>query len=316
MGAAPLIAVAGIALFFAPSSYAQHGGHMGGGFSGRGSVSSGHSSGRNGSSPFLTTRGSRHLKVVTIPGFLPRPKPPAAPDRVSPNSQFASRPVTMLRIGRGDTPRPPVWVELPSAPFFLRRPATFNSCFGRPFCSPFLGLNFGFGFGPAFVCDPFFRFGGCFPPFGSTFFDPVLIVPPAVGFAGEFVPSGSEFVNQPADNRSDASDAAGSGSALAQGNESQPDASSSVAAKSDHHITLLQLKIGWMYGLTDYWVEGDNLHYTTNYGAENSVALEQIDFANTIRLNSERGVEFSLHTKRLLPLDSESQRTLDPLAGK
>jgi hypothetical protein len=63
-------------------------------------------------------------------------------------------------------------------------------------------------------------------------------------------------------------------------------------------ITLLQLKNGWMYRLTDYWVEGDNLHYVTNYGGKNSVPLDLIDFGATIRLNSERGVEFSLHTKR------------------
>lgn len=67
---------------------------------------------------------------------------------------------------------------------------------------------------------------------------------------------------------------------------------------SDHTITLLQLKNGWMYGLTDYWVEGGNLHYVTNYGGKNSIPLDQIDLATTIRLNSERGVEFALHTKR------------------
>ena len=66
---------------------------------------------------------------------------------------------------------------------------------------------------------------------------------------------------------------------------------------ADHPITLLQLKSGWMYGLADYWVEGNNLHYVTNYGGKNSVPLELIDLPTTIRLNSERGVEFSLHTK-------------------
>ncbi len=70
---------------------------------------------------------------------------------------------------------------------------------------------------------------------------------------------------------------------------------------ADHPITLLQLKNGWMYGLTDYWVEGDNLHYVTNYGGKNSVPLGLIDLAATMRLNSERGVEFSLHTKRQSP---------------
>ncbi len=66
---------------------------------------------------------------------------------------------------------------------------------------------------------------------------------------------------------------------------------------ADHPITLLQLKNGYMYGLTDYWVEGDNLHHVTNYGGKNSVPLDLIDLPTTIRLNSDRGVEFSLHTK-------------------
>ena len=77
---------------------------------------------------------------------------------------------------------------------------------------------------------------------------------------------------------------------------STPTASTTDGA--DHQITLLQLKNGWMYALIDYWVEGDTLHYVTNYGGKNSVPLDQIDFATTARLNSERGVEFSLHTKR------------------
>jgi hypothetical protein len=75
----------------------------------------------------------------------------------------------------------------------------------------------------------------------------------------------------------------------------------SIPYGADHPITLLQLKNGWMYGLTDYWVQGDNLHYVTNYGGKNSVPLDLIDLGATIRLNSERGVEFSLHTKGQSP---------------
>ena len=78
---------------------------------------------------------------------------------------------------------------------------------------------------------------------------------------------------------------------------STPAASSTDGVERNHPITLLQLKNGWMYGLTDYWVEGDNLHYVTNYGGKNSVPLDLIDLGTTIRLNSERRVEFSLHTK-------------------
>jgi hypothetical protein len=82
---------------------------------------------------------------------------------------------------------------------------------------------------------------------------------------------------------------------------STPAASSTGGTERNHPTTLLQLKNGWMYGLTDYWVEGDNLRYVTNYGGKNSIPLDLIDFGATIRLNSERGVEFSLHTKHQSP---------------
>ncbi len=62
-------------------------------------------------------------------------------------------------------------------------------------------------------------------------------------------------------------------------------------------MTLLQLKNGWMYGLTDYWIEDGRLHYLTTYGGKNSVPLEQIDFDKTVQLNAERGIEFVLRPK-------------------
>jgi hypothetical protein len=152
----------------------------------------------------------------------------------------------------------------PSAPLFLRQPPFRNPCFGHAFCS-----GFGFGFGSPLVCDPLFGFGRCLPFFGLTF-----------GFQGDSLTAGA----QPQDVASSASDLG-----------STPTESSTNDAV--HAITLLRLKSGWMYGLTDYWVEGNDLHYVTNYGGKNSIPLDQIDLATTIRLNSERGVEFSLHTK-------------------
>ena len=121
------------------------------------------------------------------------------------------------------------------------------------------------------VCDPLFGFGRCLPFFGLTY-----------GFLSDSFSAGA----QPQDVASSASDLG------------SPSAASSIDdAERNQPITLLQLKNGWMYGLTDYWVEGDNLHYVTNYGGKNSVPLDLIDLGTTIRLNSERGIEFSLHTK-------------------
>jgi hypothetical protein len=64
--------------------------------------------------------------------------------------------------------------------------------------------------------------------------------------------------------------------------------------KAEQRITLLQLRDGSMYGLTDYWVTHGELHYTTTYGGRNSLPLERIDFERTVQLNADRGVPFVL----------------------
>ncbi len=259
MRAAPFIAVVGISLLFGPLSHAQHGGgHVGGGFSGHGIFSSGHSSGRGGSSHSSSRFVSGLHHIIPIPGLWKSPKP-TAPSTDS----FAA-----VRMERGGPPRRPIIGTRPPAPPFPRPPFLFNPCFGHAFCS-----GFGFGFGSPLLCDPFFGFGRCFPFFGLTF-----------GFQDDSFYAGAETQ----DVASGASDLGSTSTA-------------STADGADHPITLLQLKNGYMYGLNDYWVEGDSLHYVTNYGGKNSVPLDAIDLATTIRLNSDRGVEFSLHTKSQSP---------------
>ena len=156
-----------------------------------------------------------------------------------------------------------------SSPHYRDTSATFSATtsFAQPLFRP--AFCAGFGFESPLFCDPFLGFGGCFLFFGLT-----------VGFQ-------SDSFSVKAETQDVVSGATDLGSTPA----------ASTADGADHPITLLQLKNGWMYGLTDYWVEGDNLHYVTNYGGKNSVPLDLIDLATTIRLNSERGVEFSLHTK-------------------
>jgi hypothetical protein len=68
--------------------------------------------------------------------------------------------------------------------------------------------------------------------------------------------------------------------------------------KAERSITLLQLRDGSMYGLTDYWVSDAELHYTTTYGGQNSLPVERIDFEKTLRLNAGGAVPI------LLPLSS------------
>jgi hypothetical protein len=57
---------------------------------------------------------------------------------------------------------------------------------------------------------------------------------------------------------------------------------------------LLQLRDGSMYGLIRYWVDGERLHYVTDYGGEDDLPLGRIDFAKTTQLNASRGTPLIL----------------------
>jgi hypothetical protein len=58
--------------------------------------------------------------------------------------------------------------------------------------------------------------------------------------------------------------------------------------------TLLYMKDGTSYAITDYWLEGGQLHYLTSYGAENTVDLGLVDLQRTVDENAARGVNFTL----------------------
>jgi hypothetical protein len=91
---------------------------------------------------------------------------------------------------------------------------------------------------------------------------------------------------------------------LSPGYGTQSEMSDSVEAEppdaspqGEQPVTLLQLLDGSMYGLTSYQVVGHDLHYTTTYGAKNSVPLDHIDFTQTLKLNADRQVPFLLEPK-------------------
>ena len=71
-------------------------------------------------------------------------------------------------------------------------------------------------------------------------------------------------------------------------------ASSPNDMKAERPVTLLQLRDGSMYGLTDYWVKDGELHYTTTYGGQDCISIERIDIEKTVQLNAERGISFAL----------------------
>jgi hypothetical protein len=59
-------------------------------------------------------------------------------------------------------------------------------------------------------------------------------------------------------------------------------------------VTLLVFKDHSIYAVTDYWKEGDRVCYTTNYGSQNCVSLDQLDLDLSKKLNAERNVKFEL----------------------
>ncbi len=59
-------------------------------------------------------------------------------------------------------------------------------------------------------------------------------------------------------------------------------------------VTVLVLNRGEGISVTDYWMENDGLHYVTPGGRSGVVNPDEVDFATTRQLNTERGVEFAL----------------------
>jgi hypothetical protein len=72
------------------------------------------------------------------------------------------------------------------------------------------------------------------------------------------------------------------------------ESSGPLPLRAEQPVTLLQLRDGSMYGLTRYWVDGDRLHYVTDYGGQNSVPFDRIDLTKTTELNAAQGTPFTL----------------------
>lgn len=66
---------------------------------------------------------------------------------------------------------------------------------------------------------------------------------------------------------------------------------------SDGQITVIALQAGRAVLARRYWVEGANMHCVMADGGEQEVPLGLIDLAQTVKVNQERNVEFSLHSK-------------------
>jgi hypothetical protein len=181
----------------------------------------------------------------------------------------------------------------------------------------------GFGFG-AFGFDPFFDFGWGWPGFYG--YDPFWYGAYS-GFGSPYYPgsgysSYSVANSDPADYSSSNQNLAGGysfsannnlgvaapgtmmsgdGSAGNDNNNSQPalhgsDDTNPVAgnASGPAPAALIYLKNGTTYSVTDYWLQGDRLRYTVNYGAPSKLKLKEVDWQRTVDENARRGIRFSL----------------------
>ncbi len=195
----------------------------------------------------------------------------------------------------------------PNPPHIFRRPILG----GAPFLTGSPGFIFftpGFGFfGSGFGCDPFFApTFGCsgFSPFGFGGFSYLGFGGGYGGYAGgvgaadygydsggyyappqsnyNVTPDGgasqepapSEWQNPPAEN-------------------SSPD-NSGVESAAPAPDTIIYLKDGTSFAVTDYWVADGQLHYVTSYGGQNAVNLNQLDLQRTTDANASRGISITL----------------------
>jgi hypothetical protein len=180
-----------------------------------------------------------------------------------------------------------------------------------PFGHRFFGPGFGFGNCDAFGFPRPFGFSSvnCFG--GGFFFDPFFFDPFFVGGGPAFFGSGPAilpFADQgpdyvPADSTAPPPPDMGAGAEKPCDSDAAGESGGAGrnSANCQRPVTLLQLRDGSMYGLTDYWIENAELHYITTYGGQNSIGLDRIDFDKTVKLNADRGVPFVLRPKPPTP---------------
>ncbi len=76
--------------------------------------------------------------------------------------------------------------------------------------------------------------------------------------------------------------------------ESSPAAASGTAPAQKAKLTLIAVKAGNIYAVTDYWRDEDRLGYVLSNGKEGEVDLSELDWKVTSQLNGERNVKFTL----------------------
>jgi hypothetical protein len=219
--------------------------------------------------PSRGSNSSRSMTPSARPVFTPASRPVAGHRRTGPFETFA--PNSLQIFGRR---------RFFGNPFFFG-----GSCFNGFFigsCGFGPGFGFGFGFGSGFF-GPWGWDNDGFNDFQS--------------YGYPYEPSMSADIEARVDNQPTYEEAAPYG----YRNEFVPyepnTEPSGPAAAPNAPFVMLYLNDGTVYALTNYWVAGGRLHYITQYGGENSVAMDQVDMQRTVDVNAHRGVTITLRPK-------------------
>jgi hypothetical protein len=259
-----------------------HGGSGGHGAGGHAGHSSGGSSSRHSSGPSIGH--SIGHSFARLFGHRDQGASAAALAAIPPeHGRVSALPESVLRVS--DRQPRDRFVFRPPIGFFLRRGAfSFGQCLDGWFEH---NLRFGDSWNCSsggFFFDPFFFgwFSGS-PSYGSAF--------GGIWLRGGTGPDSAVWSPAEPDT---AYQHTISGATSETPNSSDGTTPSRNGVKAGSTITLLQLRDGSMYGLTDYWFKDGELHYKTSYGGENSLPYERIDFPKTLELNADRDVPFLL----------------------
>lgn len=156
----------------------------------------------------------------------------------------------------------------------------------------FFGFNDGFGFGNGFGCNSFWNSG-----WGCNGFDWGNGWGPGYGF-GAYYPIGAY---DQSDSQDDTSRIYGP---YAWQNPPESDSGAQSSVSVSESPTLIYLKDGTSYAVTNYWLGDSKLHYVTTYGGENAIAVNDLDFQRTVDENAQRGVAFTLKPAPGAPMQS------------
>ena len=73
--------------------------------------------------------------------------------------------------------------------------------------------------------------------------------------------------------------------------------SNNEAISRPPQLTLIAFKDGSIYGITDYWIEGDSLFYALSSGTEGAFDLKQVDWGKTTQIDAEIGIAVGLRPR-------------------